>query len=104
MNFSIILYFCTVISETTGDFAQDGCKFSDIRRRRDTDASSADENSIPIRFWKGVIVDENIKFEEIFERENNSENEYIEDLDIDDDLSIHSKLHNLNSEYYIVST
>ena len=87
-----------MISKTTADFAQDGCKFSDIRRRRDTN-----ENSMPIRFWKGVIVDENIKFEEIFGREKNSENEYIEDLDTDDDLSIHSKLHNLNSEYYIVS-
>ena len=87
-----------IISKTTADFAQDGCKFSDIRRRRDTN-----ENSMPIRFWKGVIVDENIMFEEISGRENNSENEYIEDLDTDDDLSIHSKLHNLNSEYYIVS-
>ena len=87
-----------IISETAADFAQDGCKFSDIRRRRD-----ANENSMPIRFWKGVIVNENIMFEEIFGRENNSKNEYIEDLDVDDDLSIHSKLHNLNSEYYIVS-
>jgi len=85
-----------IISKTTADFAQDGCKFSDIRRRRDTN-----ENSMPIRFWKGVIFGENIKFEEIFGREKNSENEYIEDLDTDDDLSIHSKLHNLNSEYYI---
>ena len=92
MKFVILLYFSfdLISGETIL------CKFSNIRRRRDA-------NLMQIRFWSGKILEDSVEFDEILWREKNPDSEYIEDLEPDSELRITSRLHNLQSEYYIVS-